>query len=410
MLWRAHLITMRKIDLKNFHVATSETARDINRRIVLNFLRTHQPISRADLARRSGLQFSTVSLIIEELIDQQWVTEGALTDAPRGRKPRVLHFNNERMRIIGVDLRPGTTTIGMADMGGRFVAQERLRTGPDPVKFVEELGTALAAFIARNKYQYAGVGVSLPGRVTLSNERLAFAPNLGWRDVDVKTPLEKATGLPVLIENAPNACALAEIWFGRHAENVQDLVAVTVSEGVGAGIFMNGQLLRGPTGMAGEYGHVSINQDGPECRCGNLGCWEVYASNTAAVRYYTELSQANGKTPRPNTDTAISFEELLKLADSGNENAVAALEKMAHFLGVGLAMIVTSLAPSVVVVVGEVTHAWHIVGPVIEKVVPTKVQKHLPTRIVPTDDVVHPRLRGAAAVVLHKDLGAPLIA
>jgi predicted NBD/HSP70 family sugar kinase len=405
---------MRKIDLKNFQVATSETARDINRRIVLNFLRTHQPISRADLARKSGLQFSTVSLIVEELIDQQWVTEGALTDAPRGRKPRVLHFNNERMRIIGVDLRPGTTTIGMSDMSGRFVAQERLRTTPDPLKFIDELGSALAAFISRNQFQYAGIGVSLPGRVTLSNERLAFAPNLGWRDLDVKTPLEAATGLPVLVENAPNACALAEIWFGRHAENVQDLVAVTVSEGVGAGIFMNGQLLRGPTGMTGEYGHVSIDQNGPQCRCGNCGCWEVYASNTAAVRYFSELeSQENGQlgdTHPKTAASAISFEELLNLADSGNPNAVKALEKMAHYLGVGLSMIITSLAPSVIVIVGEVTHAWPIVGPVIAKVIPTKVQKHLPSRVVPTDDVIHPRLRGAVAVVLHRDLGAPLIA
>lgn len=404
---------MRKIDLKNFQVATSETAREINRRIVLNFLRTHQPISRADLARKSGLQFSTVSLIVEELIDQQWVTEGALTDAPRGRKPRVLHFNNDRTYIVGVDIRPVHTTLAVADMSGRFVSQERLKTTSDPEQFLAELTKSVISFMQRNPYAYAGIGVSLPGRVTLTGGRLAYAPNLGWRDIDFTTPLEEATGLPVIVENAPNACALAEIWFGRHADGVQDLVALTVSEGVGCGIFMNGQLLRGPTGMAGEFGHVSICEDGLLCKCGNRGCWEVYASNSAALRYYHESKGSNGKKNGKNTGAShngMSFEDLVNLAESGDADAVRALEKMGHYLGVGLAMVITSLAPSVVVVVGEVTRAWNIVGPQALKEEGSRVQKHLPTKIVPTDDMVHPRLRGAVAVILHNDLGAPLLA
>jgi predicted NBD/HSP70 family sugar kinase len=403
---------MRKIDLKNFQVATSETARDINRRIVLNFLRTHQPISRADLARKSGLQFSTVSLIVEELIEQQWVTEGALTDAPRGRKPRVLHFNNDRTYIIGVDIRPGHTTLAVADMSGRFVSQERLKTTPDPEQFVSELASAVVAFMKQNNYTYAGIGVSLPGRISLAAGRLAYAPNLGWRDIDFTTPLEEATGLPVIVENAPNGCALAEIWFGRHAEGVQDLVALTVSEGVGCGIFMNGQLLRGPTGMAGEFGHVSICEDGLLCKCGNRGCWEVYASNSAALRYYGELRAAAGKKngKSKTSGNGFTFEDLSNAAESGDAEAVQALEQMGHYLGVGLAMLVTSLAPSVVVVVGEVTRVWNIVGPAALKQVSSRVQKHLPTKIVPTDDTIHPRLRGAVAVILHNDLGAPLVA
>ena len=101
---------MRKIDLTNFQVATSETARQINRRIALNFLRHHQPMSRADLARHSGLQRSTVSAIIDQLIEEGWVTEGAIGRAPRGRRPRFLHLNVERTGILGVELRPETTT------------------------------------------------------------------------------------------------------------------------------------------------------------------------------------------------------------------------------------------------------------------------------------------------------------
>src|SRR5437763_5574479 len=113
---------MRKIDINNFQVATSETARDINRRIMLNLIRSHQPISRADLARHSGLQRSTVSLITEQLIRENWVTEGASGHAPRGRKPRFLHLNGGRVGIIGINIRPLATTIALADLDAKFLA------------------------------------------------------------------------------------------------------------------------------------------------------------------------------------------------------------------------------------------------------------------------------------------------
>src|SRR5215208_2630532 len=114
---------MRKIDLTNFQVATSETARDINRRIMLNLIRRHQPISRADLARHSGLQRSTVSVITEQLIRERWVTEGASGHVPRGRRPRFLHLNKERVGIIGVNIRPAITTFALADLDAHFMAQ-----------------------------------------------------------------------------------------------------------------------------------------------------------------------------------------------------------------------------------------------------------------------------------------------
>src|SRR5262249_62249959 len=94
------------------------------------------------------------------------------------------------------------------------------------------------------------------------------------------------------LENAANACALAEVWLGRHSEGVRNLVAVTVSEGIGVGMTMNHQLVRGSTGMAGEFGHTTVVEDGIECRCGNHGCWEVYASNSAAVRYYSQSASS----------------------------------------------------------------------------------------------------------------------
>jgi predicted ArsR family transcriptional regulator len=127
---------MRKVDLTNFKVATSETARKINRQITLNLLRRLQPMSRADLARRSGLQRSTVSAIVDQLIEEGWVTEGAISRVPRGRRPRFLHLNAERAGIIGVDLRPETTTVGLAGLDARFVSQTVWPTPRDPELFI----------------------------------------------------------------------------------------------------------------------------------------------------------------------------------------------------------------------------------------------------------------------------------
>jgi predicted NBD/HSP70 family sugar kinase len=404
---------MRKIDLTNFQVATSETARDINRRIVLNLIRSHQPVSRADLARHSGLQRSTVSVIAEQLIGERWVTEGANGHTLRGRRPRFLHLNKERVGIIGINIRPAITTIALADLDAHFVAQESLPTAQDPEQFIAELVPRLKGLLTkRPEITCEGIGVSLPGRVDLATQRLVFAPNLGWSDLDLKTPLEQATGLPVELENAANSCALAEVWFGRHALGVRNLIAVTVSEGIGAGLILNHQLLLGSTGMAGEFGHTSIVDGGLACRCGNRGCWEVYASNSAAVRYYAQSASPvrGGKSETPAAGKGPTFDDLLRLTEQGDPKAVEAIEQMASYLGKGIALLVTGLAPDVVVVIGEVTRVWNRVGPIITKTVQEHSFTRAETRIVSSDPSSQPRLRGTIALVLQKHFGAPSVA
>ncbi len=401
---------MRQIDLANFQVATSETARDINRRIMLNLIRRHQPISRADLARHSGLQPSTVSVITEQLIRERWVTEGAIGRAPRGRRPRFLHLNKERVGIIGVNIRPARTTMALADLDAHFVAQESLPTLPNPAQFIDELAGRLKALMRTHpEITYEGIGVSLPGRVDLATQRLVFAPNLAWSDVDLRTPLERATGLAVDLENAANACALAEIWFGRHTEGIRNLVALTVSEGIGGGIVLNGQLVRGSSGVAGEVGHITLVEGGLECRCGNRGCWEMYASNYAAVRFYTQVNPHARKYKSDGANSEPTFEDILRLAEQGDPRAAEAIDRMAHYLGSGIALLVTGLAPDVIVLIGEVTRVWDRIEPTIARIVKSRNFTHAQTRIIPTDPSAQPRLRGTIAMVLQKHFGAPAL-
>lgn len=399
---------MRRIDLSNFQVATSETARDINRRIVLNLIRTHQPISRADLARHSGLQRSTVSVIAEQLIKERWITEGANGHTPRGRRPRFLHLNKERVGIIGINVRPGTTTLALADLDANFLSQDSLATPTDPNQFLAELVPRVQKLMhSRTELTCEGIGVSLPGRVDLATKQIVFAPNLGWRDFDLKTPLENAIGLPVELENAANSCALSEICFGRRAEGLRNLIIVTVSEGIGCGLILNHQLVQGSTGTAGEFGHAALVQDGLECSCGNRGCWEMYASNLAAVRYYSQASASSRGRQSTTTEKTITFDHLLQLAGQGDSKAVDALHQMAKYLGLGIAPLVAGLAPDMIVIVGEVTRAWNKVGPIIKETIKQHSFTRAETQIVPSDPITQPRLRGTIALVLLKHFGAP---
>ena len=398
---------MRKIDLTNFRLATSGTARQINRRIALSFIRRQAPLSRADLARSSGLQPSTVSAIIDELIEEGWVTEG-IGHATRGRRPRLLHLNAERAGIVAVDLRPERTTVGLAGVDARFVQQVSWSTPQEPRAFVQQLARSVRDLRrAHPQVLCEGVGVSLPGRVGRDGQ-LVFAPNLRWGQVPIRELIETETELPVVVENAANACALAELWFGGHPEHLRNVVAVTVSEGIGVGLLMNGQLVRGGDARAGEFGHVMLDEDGPRCHCGNRGCWERYASNSAAVQsYVTAIAQTSAQR-RPTS--VVTFDHLLRAARDGDRHAHEALEQMARYLGMGLAALIMGLSPELVLIVGEITAAWDRLGPVVQDTVKRRTLPHLMTRIVPTDPALQPRLRGAATLVVQQHFGAPNVA
>ncbi|MGP0076227.1 MAG: ROK family transcriptional regulator [Bryobacteraceae bacterium] len=388
---------MPAVHSKRVQGASSEVIREINRRVVLNLIRTRQPLSRADLARVSGLQRSTVSIIVEELIQDRWVLEGPTGRLPRGRHPTFLRLNDERA-IIGVDVRPSQTTVALADVNGKFSSREMMDTPPDPKAAVELLVQKIQLLIRTSKgKKIEGIGVSLPGRVDPGSKRLLFAPNLGWREVDLHGPLVKATGLEVELENAANACVLAAVWFDR-MEAAQDLVALTVSEGIGAGILVNGRLARGHSGMAGEFGHVPLDPKGPRCSCGSRGCWEVFGSNRAALRYYFESSSHTQE---------LSFQDLLSLADQGDARAAKALETMAHYLGRGMRMIVAGLAPERIIIIGDLTRSWHRFGPVLEAEVQAQVLPGgAPPRLIPVHEDGMARLRGTVALVLQKHFGA----
>jgi predicted NBD/HSP70 family sugar kinase len=382
---------MRHIDLTQVQLASSETARRINRDIVLELIRANQPISRADLSRSSGLQRSTVSQIVEQLIREKWVCEGAIASRPRGRRPTLLGLNDDLV-VIAVDIHPRQATVATVDLQGRLLSRSPVSLTLDPAvstRGIIDCMLEMKRGLTRKSIE--GIGVSIPGRVDPRTQRLIFAPNLHWPDFDLKRVIEKKMGLPVQMENAATACLLAELTF-RRIDGVRDIVLVTVSEGVGTGIFADGQLITGHHGMAGEFGHASLDPSGPRCACGRNGCWEVFASCRAALRYYKELE------PKSH---AVTFHELLNIADD-DPHAAQALAKQALYIGRGLRMIIAGLAPSVILVAGDITSAWHRFGPIIEKESADHPLAGTPPRIVPTHEGEIARLRGAAALVFQR--------
>ena len=393
---------MLRVNFDELPVASSETARHINRRTILNLIRNRQPISRADLARFSGLQRSTVSLIIEELIEDRWVVEGATGRLPRGRRPTFLSLNPERA-IICIDIRSSRITIAVSDAKGVFSSQDIFRTPSDPELAINELLKRILPLLERSsRLPFEGIGVSLPGRINAATQQLVFAPNLHWPATDLKSRLEEETGLTVVLENAANACALHEMWFGHG--NFRNLVAVTVSEGIGTGIIADGRLLRSTSGMAGEFGHVPLELEGPMCSCGNQGCWETLASNSAAIRYYREARSIKSSAEQ----NGFEFQDLLALAANNDSLAVKALDMMAIQLARGVRMIVAGLAPEAVVFVGEFTSAWSRFEARLQEDINSKSLSADPVSLIASPDGAQSRLLGAVALVLNKDFGISL--
>jgi len=407
---------MRKINPHDFKVARRGTSRKINRQIALNLIRAHQPISRADLARLMNVRRGVSSLLVGELLEEGLIFEGAVGEAVgRGRRPTFLYIDSRQRCVIGVDIRASRTYIMVTDlMGHQLGAVSSFQTNKDVDVLIPELTRRIKQILIDYKEIGAceGVGVVVPGMADPVAGRVLHAPTLSWRDVNLRDPLTAALGIPVQIENSGKACALAQLWATRtDTVTAGSSVFVSVSDGVGVGVVVNGELMRGRHNTAGEFGHVPLSIDGPRCSCGATGCWEAYISNIATLsRYFgRDLSE-----PKPQSAEYAGFtvEDLIARARAGDAKALAAINSTARYLGLGLASIVNAVDPSRLYIGGEITTAWSLIEPIVrsglrERTL-TDVGGSTEIHIVPAED--HPRLRGAVALVAAPAFAAPMVA
>jgi predicted NBD/HSP70 family sugar kinase len=406
---------MRKIDPSRFRIATQGTSREINRRIALNLVRAHQPISRADLARAMGVHRGTASLIVNDLLRRKLIFEGATGEAVRGRKPTFLYVESRRRCVVAVDLRASQTYLMIADLLGNPIAGiVGFPIVRDPKALVATLARRIKALLAEHPDLEAcdGLGVAVPGVVEHATMRVLHAPTLGWRDVDLKEPLAAATGLSVHIENSGRACALAQLWTMRDELPASgDLVFVTVSDGLGGGVVVQGEVLRGRHNIAGEFGHLTLALDGPRCSCGAVGCWEAYVSNRATLaRYFGRAAEVAG--PLPPEQRSFTIEDLIARARKDDAKAAAAIQATARYLGLGLANVINVLDPARVYIGGEITAAWDLIGPTIKAALAERALTPAAAAVTisPVNAGEYPRLRGAAALVTAPAFAAPVVA
>ncbi|HEY6118475.1 MAG TPA: ROK family protein [Pyrinomonadaceae bacterium] len=406
---------MRKINPHNFRVARRGTSRQINRQIVLNLIRAHQPVSRADLARLMNVRRGVASLLVNELLGEGLIFEGALGEAVgRGRRPTFLYIDSRQRCVVGVDIRATRTYIMVTDLMGKPLGSvTSFQTSRDVEQLTQELAKRVRQLLSELKAIGAceGIGVAVPGMVDPAAGRVLHAPTLGWRDVNLREPLVALLGNTVQIENSGKACALAQLWATR-----SDVVAsgnsvfVSVSDGVGVGVVVNGEILRGSHNTAGEFGHVPLSVDGPRCSCGATGCWEAYISNIATLCRY--FGRDSVRKPEASETTNFTVEDLIARAHAGDAKALVAINSTARYLGLGLASIINAVDPARIYIGGEITTAWNLIESIVRAALRERTLTDFGSateiNIVPADE--HPRLRGAVALVAAPAFAAPMVA
>ncbi len=380
----------------------AKIVRDINRSMILNIIRKNQPISRARIAKMTGLNKSTVSSIVADLINEELIYEQINQDRNIGRNPIDLSIKLGRSLIGAINIDSAVTCIAIVDIDGTILAESKFDTKPkDPKSFVSLCVRKLKALCKRSKIEkLEGLGISVAGIVDSRVLRVDFAPNLGWENFNIGEEFIKhMPDLKIIaVGNDAKASALAELWFGDQGADLSNFVFLSVGDGIGAGIVVEGKLLQGEFQAAGEVGHLILIEGGEQCVCGNYGCWERYASDTATVKRY--CSKIKNKA----SDENCTLDYILKKAEQGDEIATDVLNETGDFLGLGIATIVKAYDPHAIVIGGRITSAWDIIHPRILEEVEKRAfyGRHKNIIIIPTSLKIRPRLLGAATLAIKE--------
>lgn len=320
--------------------------RSINRSIILNCIKTKEPISRAVLAEITQLSPATVTSIISDLIAEELVLETEAGVSRGGRRPIMLTLNPMGGLVIGVKLMENQAVAALTDLNCNVLQKASIQITNGQVDAVVSSLVALVNDLVTRasikKKQLLGIGVGLAGVVDSKRGILRQSPFLGWKDTPLRDLLQEKLKVPVYIDNDVNTLTLGERWLGNGLQE-DNFIVITVGRGIGMGIVMNGQMYRGTSGGAGEFGHVCIDPNGPRCDCGKRGCLESYLGDRAI------LQSARVKLGRDIQD----FEELLSIIKGGNELAASVFSDAGKLLGQELANLTNILDPKLILISGE---------------------------------------------------------
>ena len=360
--------------------------REFNRLLVLNYLREHGPISRVMLAQCLGLSRTTVSSIMDALLQDGMVREGHLLDATSkgGRRAILLHFNSEAGRVLGIDVGRTHLTMILTNLAAEIVSQRSVGfdTERGPEICLSILLSEIRTFVEASAVKWntiAGIGLGIPGPLSADLRHLSSPPHMpGWDNINIWEVLQQAFHKPLFIDKDANMGALGERRWGA-GQGCKDIIYVKIGTGIGCGLILNGHIYRGNQGSAGELGHLSIDENGPVCVCGNRGCLETLAAAHAIVEDAQQgisLAQrlaAQGVTleniPVLSGREQVDITDVVTAAQHGDASSVAALERAGERIGLALTGLINLLNPAVVVIDGGVARSDEILLAPLRRVV-----------------------------------------
>jgi len=381
----------------------SKVVRNINRSMILNMIRTKQPVSRASIARVTQLNKSTVSSIVTDLLNDDLIYEQKTSSPNVGRNPLDLSLKLDKHFIGAISIDAALTRFAVTDIDGSVLGTSSIKTQPqNPEDFLKQCLIELDSLSKRLTIKsLEGLGINIAGIVDSKNLVVNFAPNLGWENFNIGSVLNKSyPQFNILaVGNDAKCAALAELWFGSHQLDLSNFVFLQVGPGIGSGIIVENKLLDGEFHASGEVGHTVLYEGGELCRCGNNGCWEMYASDNATIkRFIKQKGEALNQTPN------MTIDYVIEAAINSDRIAIEVFKETGHYLGLGIAKILKILDPHVIVVGGSLIRVWNIVYPEIDEVIKKRAfyGKKRVIHIVPTTLQIRPRLLGAATIAIKE--------
>jgi len=330
----------------NQHVVKKE-----NKIIVLETIKEYSPISRTNIANKTGLNKGTVSSLVNELLKKDIIYESGPGQSSGGRKPVMLLFKKQAGYSIGIDLGVNYLLGILTDLEGNIINEQKVDLHVLSYKKVEkllfEVIDALITNAPRSTYGIIGIGIGVPGVVSNDGEIL-LAPNLNWKQIQMKSILQDKYNLPVIVENEANVGAYGEKIYGV-GQDFDDIIYVSVGIGIGVGLILNSKLYKGKNGFSGELGHTTIEVNGERCSCGNTGCWELYASERALLHRAKKL--------KSNVPDKTATLESLNLLAEDNKNVAHLFESVGDYIGVGINNIIRTLNPELVIIGNRIISA-----------------------------------------------------
>lgn len=392
--------------------------REINLSIILNHLWQYEPLSRAKLAKMTGLNKTTVSSLVQELLTRGFVREAGVTSAASGRPATLLETNPRAGYIIGAEIGGDFISVLLVDFSAQvewrsYVPIDQAEGIEAILQTVVEQMHAAQARAQAGSAPLLGAGVGIAGLVDRRTGWVIFSPNLKWHDVPLQDILGGQLSLPVFVDNDAAVSALGEYYFGA-ARGCDTFIYLTIGVGLGGGIFIEGQPYRGLAGSAGEFGHmVFVIEDGPLCNCGNRGCWETLVSQDAVLRNVREALAAGRQSlivDLAHGDPGnVNLALVTEAAEAGDPLAIQALEETGRYLGLGVANLINAYNPEAVIVGGVLSMASKFVMPIAREVVSQRALAW-PASIADLREAKHGQdacALGAASLVIHKVLTQP---